>query len=127
MDAIGNALPVVIKSAPVAAPAPAVPSPAPAPSAPPVILPGSGATAGEATFDAKAAEQVRAATVQQVSQGSVNVFVVSDRQFTIFKDATGQYITRFTSLRDGKVTYVPEPTLIKQTRPPAGAAVNIRV
>lgn len=42
-----------------------------------------------------------------------DVYVVSDQTFTIFKDpATGEYITRFTSLRDGKVTYIPEQEIL---------------
>ena len=39
-------------------------------------------------------------------------FILGDQRFTIYKDATGQYITRFTSLRDGKITYTPEPELL---------------
>jgi hypothetical protein len=42
-----------------------------------------------------------------------DVYVVSDRNFSIFKDASGQYITRYTSLRDGRVTYIPEPKLLQ--------------
>jgi hypothetical protein len=42
-----------------------------------------------------------------------DVFAVRDNSFTIFKDTSGQYITRFTSLRDGSVTYVPEPEILK--------------
>ncbi len=41
-----------------------------------------------------------------------NVYAVSDQEFTIYKDASGQYITRYTSLRDGKVTYIPEPDML---------------
>jgi hypothetical protein len=37
-----------------------------------------------------------------------DTFAVRDTSFTIFKDKEGQYITRFTSLRDGSVTYVQE-------------------
>ncbi|HUP13386.1 MAG TPA: hypothetical protein VM187_14275, partial [Niastella sp.] len=55
----------------------------------------------------------RLQAVQNMSQQISDTFVVSDRTFTIFKDATGQYITRFTSLRDGKVTYIPEPNLFR--------------
>lgn len=40
-------------------------------------------------------------------------FVVSDTTFSIFKDTSGKYITRFTNLRDGKVTYVPEPDILR--------------
>jgi hypothetical protein len=42
-----------------------------------------------------------------------DVYAVSDTTFSIFKDTTGQYITRFTSLRDGKVTYIPEPQMLQ--------------
>ena len=66
-----------------------------------------------ASYDAAAAEQARAATVQRLAQQIANVFVLGDSHFSLFKDSTGQYITRFTSLRDGKVTYIPEPTLFK--------------
>jgi hypothetical protein len=44
---------------------------------------------------------------------------VSDQKFTIYKDAAGQYITRFTSLRDGSVTYIPEPELFRSAGNPA--------
>jgi hypothetical protein len=42
-----------------------------------------------------------------------DVYAVRDNSFTIFKDSSGQYITRFTSLRDGSVKYVPEPEILK--------------
>lgn len=64
-------------------------------------------------YSAQAAEQKRVDTVKAISQQIANTFVVGDQEFAIFKDATGQYITRFTSLRDGKVTYIPEPVLYK--------------
>ena len=64
-------------------------------------------------FDAQAVEQQRFQAVQRISQQVADVYVVSDRTFTIFKDVSGQYITRFTSLRDGKVTYIPEPNLFR--------------
>lgn len=87
-------------------------------------LPGSGDNAGlnMASVDQKRLETVRQAA-QQVA--IANVFIVGDKRFTIFKDVTGQYITRFTSLRDGKVTYIPEPQLIRQTLP--NSALNITV
>ena len=60
-------------------------------------------------------EQQRYDQVFFASKALVNtdVFAVSDKSFTIFKDAGGQYVTRYTSLRDGKVTYVPELKLIE--------------
>ena len=64
---------------------------------------------------AATAEQIRfehvAAAAQHVAG---DPYPISDKSFTIFKDATGQYITRYTSLRDGRVTYVPEPKLLQQ-------------
>jgi hypothetical protein len=54
---------------------------------------------------------------QQVVNAAKNFFkdtyVVSDTSFAIFKDASGQYITRYTSLRDGRVTYIPEQRLLQ--------------
>lgn len=41
-----------------------------------------------------------------------DTFAVRDTSFTIFKDTQGQYITRFTSLRDGSVTYVQEKEIV---------------
>ncbi len=43
-----------------------------------------------------------------------DVYAVSDKSFAIFKDVSGQYVTRVKSLRDGAVTYIPEPKLLKQ-------------
>jgi hypothetical protein len=56
------------------------------------------------------AEQQRYDNVLSASQDN---YVVADKSFTIFKDAGGQYVTRYTSLRDGKVTYVPELKLVQ--------------
>ena len=64
-------------------------------------------------FDPRVAEQSRLQMVQKLSQQISDIYVVSDRTFTIFKDVSGQYVTRFTSLRDGKVTYIPEPNLFR--------------
>ncbi len=105
MDPIGITPPIVIStpvqaiSVPAGQSMPIIPSPTPAPV--------------QADPDAQAMEQAHYQAVQQMAQSVANVYVVSDQKFTIFKDATGQYITRYTSLRDGKVTYVPEPALFK--------------
>lgn len=77
------------------------------------VLP-TGGNQGEVVFSAQTAEQKRVETVEALSQQVANDFVLGDTSFTIFKDATGQYVTRFTSLRDGKVTYYPEPILYKR-------------
>jgi len=42
-----------------------------------------------------------------------DTYAVSDQSFSIFKDSTGQYVTRLTSLRDGSVSYIPEPNLLR--------------
>ncbi len=71
----------------------------------------SGDQANSSTSDTEVRryEQVLAA-----SQVAADPFPISDRSFTIFKDASGQYVTRYTSLRDGTVTYVPELKLLQQ-------------
>lgn len=74
----------------------------------------------EQAISLKSVEQQRFKAVNDIA----NIYVLGDRRFTIFKDVTGQYITRFTSLKDGKVTYVPEPELLKRGRN-ADPRVNI--
>lgn len=61
-------------------------------------------TADEARF-----REVKAAAKAVKEQS----FVVSDTRFTIFKDFNGDYVTKFTSLRDGSVKYFPEKTLFE--------------
>lgn len=63
----------------------------------------------EGSIDQKLA-QLDAKRLERLNQAA-NSFALGDQRFTIYKDTTGQFITRFTSLRDGKVTYLPEPTL----------------
>lgn len=61
-----------------------------------------------------AIEAQRLANVQRAAESMFkDIFVVSDARFTIYKDGSGQYITRYTSLRDGKVTYIPEPNMLQ--------------
>ena len=47
-----------------------------------------------------------------------DLYPLGDKSFTIYKDSSGQYITRYVSLRDGAVSYYPEPQLVQQTRQP---------
>lgn len=72
-------------------------------------------TAPNAEQAAISAEQQRyervAAAAQKVAG---DPYPISDKSFTIFKDASGQYVTRYTSLRDGRVTYVPELKVLQQ-------------
>lgn len=88
-------------------------SPAPVAVSPEVLSSSIGSGSGSATFDPQAAVGQRLQTVQDAAQSMAASFVVSDHNFTIFKDSTGQYITRFTSLKDGSVTYIPEPNLLQ--------------
>lgn len=74
----------------------------------------------ELPVEQKRFEQVTRAAKQLVQ----NSYPVSDKSFTIFKDSSGQYVTRYTSLRDGRTTYIPEPKMLQmfedsqQTRAP---------
>jgi hypothetical protein len=80
------------------------------------------------SVDAKLQAQLQASTDSSVAQ-SANLqeqavqqaltafnYPLGNKEFSIFKDVTGQYITRYVSLQDGSVTYVPAPTLVKQTQ-----------
>lgn len=58
-------------------------------------------------------EQRLAAVRVALTQALKNTYAVSDTSVSLFKDSSGQLITRFTSLRDGTVTYMPEPDLVK--------------
>ena len=61
-----------------------------------------------------AVDQKRYERVAKAAQVFKDVYAVSDLRFSIYKDTSGQYITRYTSLRDGRVTYIPEPALLQK-------------
>ena len=68
--------------------------------------------ANEAPYEIASDEQ-RRSHMEQASQAIIrDIYAVSDSKFTIFKDASGQYITRIVNLRDGRVTYIPEPEAV---------------
>lgn len=54
--------------------------------------------------------------VKQAAEALKSTFVVSDVRFTIFKDVAGDYVTRFTSLRDGSVKYFPQKSLFETVK-----------
>ncbi len=84
------------------------------------------AQAAQAQANAEAnARFARQQAERSAAQIPMDIYVVSDQRFTIFKDASGQYVTRSTSLRDGQVTYTPKPQLTSQSMP--DAAVNLEV
>ena len=60
------------------------------------------------TFEDKRYNKV----VESAKSYAADFFAIADTRFTIFKDGSGQYITRFTNLRDGTVTYFPEPEIL---------------
>lgn len=73
---------------------------------------GTTARVPDVEVDTNAADEKRLARLQQAAKSFFkDVYAVSDTTFSIFKDQTGQYITRFTNLRDGRVTYIPEPQM----------------
>jgi len=125
MDNIGiTTPPIVIKSLPTAVQSAPFPTPVAATteaSFSPLVGGDTGA------FDQQAAEQQRVQAVHRAAQAVSDIFVVSDRTFTIFKDVSGQYVTRFTSLRDGKVTYIPEPNLFKLGGENDSSSIRIKV
>ncbi len=82
----------------------------------PVPIPGRHPV-GKADVTAKAVEDRQFATVQQAAR---DAFPVSDQKFTIYKGHDGQYITRLTSLRDGRVTYYPQPEVFRLSRNAGG-------
>lgn len=59
------------------------------------------------------AEDRRFTRVAEAAKRIITEFYpISDTRFTIFKDGSGQYITRFTNLRDGTVTFYPEREIV---------------
>lgn len=112
----------VISALPVRASQPAPVLPKPEPVALPLPRPN---TQSNVDAQIERAEQQRFETVHRAAQDIANIYVVSDKRFTIFKDATGEYITRYTDLPTGKVTYIPEPSLLRQNSRAPAAALRI--
>lgn len=81
----------------------------------PVIKVGSGETLDQQRFEA----------VKRASGNIANATILGTSSFALFKDSTGQYITRITDRNSGKVTYIPEPQLMK-TSAPAPSVVDIK-
>ena len=110
MDITGNIPKVVVpqqKAAPKAevplpkqaAPAPAQPAPAPAP-----VVDNS----------VRENERARFEKIRQAIAALKDYYPISDSRSVSFKDASGTIVTKVTSLRDGKVTYLPEIALLKR-------------
>lgn len=68
----------------------------------------------QVAFDPKVSEETRLENMTKATKAMFkDIFVVSDTKFAIYKDATGQFVTRFTNLRDGSVSYIPEPDMMQ--------------
>lgn len=63
--------------------------------------------------DLSKAEKQRLDTVVKGARAYQGTIGASGMTFTIFKDSSGQFITRFTNKDTGAVTYVPEPNVLK--------------
>jgi hypothetical protein len=100
MEALGNIQPIVIRT-----PQPAVSLPAPS-QAPALPVLGN----SEPSFDNHKADQ----RLERLAQAARNApQPLGTQAFTMFKDATGQVITRFRDTNSGRVTYIPEPNLLR--------------
>lgn len=64
--------------------------------------------------DLQPSDDRRMEAFRQAVEQNKNLFVVGDSTFAIFKDGSGEIITRVTSLRDGSVSYYPEPEMVKR-------------
>ncbi|MFO1242356.1 MAG: hypothetical protein U1E36_04045 [Rickettsiales bacterium] len=65
-------------------------------------------------LDIAAADEKRLDAIKEsLRQAFKNVYAVSDQTVTIYKDMSGQYITRYKNLRDGTMTYIPEPEIMR--------------
>jgi len=112
MDALGN-LPVAIK---IPQPAqPVLPAPSQAPALPVI---GGGNDRG---FDAEGAEAQRLENLRAAARNAPQP--LGSQAFTMFKDATGQVITRFRDINSGRVTYIPEPNLLRLAAAASGRSV----
>lgn len=63
--------------------------------------------------DLSQVEKQRLDTVVKGAHAFKNTLGAGGMTFTIFKDGSGQFITRFTNKMTGAVTYVPEPNVLK--------------
>ena len=86
-------------------------SPAPAPAANPI------AAISKAIDNQLDNDAARDAAVVKAINSFEHTYAVSDKKFAIYKDASGQLITRYVSLRDGSITYSPAPSDIKAIPP----------
>lgn len=67
----------------------------------------------EATVDLGKAEAERLETLRRGAQQLTNAYPLGENKISIYKDGSGQYITRSVNQRTGQVTYIPEPSILE--------------
>lgn len=119
MDALGTIKPVVTTPSPVKS-APVLP--APSQSKATVVLPNE-----VERYDSGQAEARRLEALANAARNAPQP--LGSQVFTMFKDSSGQMVTRFRDTNSGKVTYIPEPQLLRMAANTGGSqsVVNIRV
>lgn len=78
-----------------------------------VVLP---PIAGAGEIDLPDLSKKREAAVVRAATQIANTSILGSQTFTIFKDAAGQMVTRFFDQRSGRVTYIPEPELLRRAQ-----------
>ena len=81
---------------------------------------------GQGGYDAQAVDAKRQQVLVRAARNAPQP--LGSQVFTMFKDTTGQMVTRFRDTNSGRVTYIPEPQLLRQaaaTEGNADALVNI--
>jgi len=117
MDALGSIKPVVSSPKSVKADA-VITKPAQAQSLPKI------GGSGQSGYDVEAADAKRQQVLVKAARNAPQP--LGSQVFTMFKDTTGQMVTRFRDTNSGKVTYIPEPQLLRQAAAAEGnALVNI--
>lgn len=119
MDALGIkpvvAQPLAVKSAPAL----------PAHTEAPLVKPSD--VDVPVQYDAQVAEAKRTQALMQAARNVPQP--LGTQTFTMFKDVTGQIVTRYFDRNTGKATYIPEPQLLRMANNSAGSQglVNIKI
>lgn len=113
MDALGAIKPAIRMPQPAQ---PVLPAPSQAPA---IDVLGN----SDAGFSAQGAEDLRMEKLRQAAHNAPQP--LGNQAFTMFKDATGQVITRFRDINSGKVTYIPEPNLLRLAQATQGSGQSL--
>lgn len=77
-------------------------------------------------FDARVAEARRAEALARAARNVPQP--LGTQTFTMFKDVTGQMVTRYFDRNTGKATYIPEPQLLRMANNAGSQGlVNIKI